>query len=418
MDMYPSSRTSFPSGPSEQPPQNTPRSNWWLRLTSWEAPPRGASLQDREKARRSQLASWLILGIGIVMVLLLPLGLGDFGTLVALLIAGAGLVVAAALNRSGSVATAGILIVVLLSGAVFGAVLNLPDGLSTDTLPAYDLLSVAVVVASSVLWRSAGFVVAGLDGAFVCLDFILQPHDTDLTADIATYDSPTVAALTLLLRPLALLVIIAVVSYLWVRSMEQAVQRADRAEELAALEHAIADQKRQLDIGIQQILATHIRVANGDFAARAPLSQENVLWQIAASLNNLLGRLQRSGQAEVRLARTEEELRQLEVAFREARAGRTPHWPALSGTAVDGIIQLIAPNTSRLGPSSTQSPSSGAGGPSRPANWPDPTSPRQPPTPQPHSNPLQQQQAGYGYGPRDPAADGSWLPPYGDEPVQ
>ncbi len=418
------SRASLPSGPSELPPGAGPRRNWWLRLTSWEAPHWGGSLPDRERARRSQLTSWLILGIGIVILLLLPLGLGDFGTLVALLIAGIGLMFAAALNRNGNVEVAGVLLVILISGAVFGAVLNVPGGLSTDTLPAYDLLSIAVVVASSVIWRSAGFIVAAFDGTFVCLDFIYQPHSTDLTADIATYDSPTVAALTLLLRPIALLVIIAVVSYLWVRSMEQAVQRADRAEELAALEHAIAEQKRQLDYGIQQILATHIRAANGDFTARAPLNQENVLWQIAASLNNLLGRLQRAGQAEARLGRTEEELRQLTAAFRDARAGRTPRWPAMSGTAVDGILQLLAPNSGR-GPAVPQSGPGGFSGPSVPGNWAAQNSSRQPPTPSPFSIPPQPPQSQQpwtqaGYGSREPAADGgeplnsSWLPPFDD----
>jgi len=421
VDMYPSSRSSMPSGPSDYPPpRRATRRNWWLRLTSWEAPQWGSTLQDRERARRSQLASWLILGIGIVIALLLPLGLGDFGTLVALLIAAAGLVFAAALNRNGNVGVAGVLLVVLISGAVFGAVLDVPGGLSTDTLPAYDLLSIAVVVASTVIWHSAGFIVAAFDGAFVCLDFFLQLHSTDLVADIASYGDTTVAALTLLLRPIALLVILAVVSYLWVRSMEQAVQRADRAEELAALEHAIADQKRQLDFGIQQILATHIRAANGDFTARAPLNQENVLWQIAFSLNNLLGRLQRAGQAEARLARTEDEIHRLEAAFREARSGRTPRWPAPSGTAVDGIVQMLAPNAGHL-PSTPQASTGGLSGPSVPGNWAAQNSSRQPPTPGPFANLPQPRQplpwTQTGYGPRESSGapqNDSWLPPNED----
>lgn len=409
MDKLPSWHRSQPSWPTVQTPRSAPTSNWWLRLTSWEDPQEGLVFQDREKTRRSQLTAWMILGVAIVIVILLPVGLDDTGILVSLLLAGAGLALAGALNHHGSVTAAGILLVVLISGAVFGAVLSLPYGLSTDTLPAFALLSIAVVVASSVIWRSAGFIVAGINGVLICLVFFLQPRDTDLAADIAGYDNDIIAALTLLLMPIALMVILALVSFLWVRSMEQAMQRADRAEDLVALQHTIADQKHELDIGIQEILATHIRAANGDFTARAPLNQENVLWQIAASLNNLLGRLQRAGQAEARLARTEEELHRLEIAFSEARAGRTPHWPGPSGTAVDTVVQMILSSPGRT----TAPPppaSGGTSGPSGPSNWPRPNSAPQQPTPPPQSNPIPQQPATpwtqTGFGPNDPTSGG------------
>src|SRR5690349_22119005 len=42
------------------------------------------------------------------------------------------------------------------------------------------------------------------------------------------------------------------------------------------------------------LFRSHVRAANGDYTARAPLGQDNLLWQIASSLNNLLSRLQRS----------------------------------------------------------------------------------------------------------------------------
>ena len=103
----------------------------------------------------------------------------------------------------------------------------------------------------------------------------------------------------------------------------------------------MADQKRQLDIGIQQILQTHVRAANGDYSARAPLGQDNILWQIASSLNNLLSRLQRSGQAEHQLRRTDEEIRRLAAAIDDAQAGRKPIWPAPTGTAADLILERI-----------------------------------------------------------------------------
>lgn len=74
--------------------------------------------------------------------------------------------------------------------------------------------------------------------------------------------------------------------------------------EIMSLERAIAQQKQELELGIQQLLQTHIQAANGDFQARAPLAQDHVLWQIAYSLNNLLSRMQRLSLAEAELNQT------------------------------------------------------------------------------------------------------------------
>jgi hypothetical protein len=275
----------------------------------------------------------------------------------------------AALNRAGLVSAAGVLLVLLICGGVIGSLTSDPRGLTLDALPGYDLLAVGVVVGATVLPRLATFGVVAFNVAVICVDYFLQPHAPDLVNEYAQFSSSTVAAAVLLARPIALQIIIAVVAYLWVRGTDQAIRRADRAEEIAALEHSIAEQKRQLDIGIQQILQTHIRAANGDFTARTPLGQDNVLWQIAASLNNLLSRLQRAGQAEHQLRRTEEELRRLAAAIDDAQAGRHPIWPAPAGTAADLVLERINRSASRPGgnlrePSSQPRDASGFGMPS------------------------------------------------------
>jgi hypothetical protein len=104
--------------------------------------------------------------------------------------------------------------------------------------------------------------------------------------------------------------IIASTLYLWARSTELALQRADRAEEIVGLEkrenerkQLELEQKSQLDTGIQQILQTLVDAANGDLSARTPLGQDHMLWQVSVALNNLIARLQS-------LSNTESELRQ------------------------------------------------------------------------------------------------------------
>ena len=371
------------------------RVNWWLRLTSsgWERPQ--VTIADREHARRSRLASWIILGCLVADALLGPIGGSDTGSLVAIVAVGLALVGACVLNRHGLVTLAAGLIVIVISVAVVGALVSEPGGLLVDALPAYDLLVVSVVVAASILPRSAAFWVAAINITIICLDFFLQERSAGLQADLLTYPSPTLGMLSLLGRPIALEIIVATVAFLWVRGTDDAIARADRAEELAELERLQLEQRRQLEMGVQQLLETHVRLANGDYTARAGLPQDNQLWQVGQSLNNLVGRIQKANQGEYQLRRTEDELRRLAQAIDEARNGRRPVWPAPSGTAADLIIERVIPRARQPLP---PAPSPQMGDPMRQASrrMPAPYPPQNGPTPLPGFPPFPT-------GPDDPA---------------
>jgi hypothetical protein len=385
--------------------------NWWLRAVSsgWQKPARTRA--ERELLRRSRLAGWVILGILVVTVLLIPGGLSAPATLTAIVIVDVGLAISVILNRRGLVTAAGSVLSLLISGAILYAVAS-TGNLSLIYLPAYDLFVLSVVVAASVISGGAAFGFAALNVSLIVLDFFVQAHAEDVKASIAQYG---VAAL--IDRPIALQIIVAVVAFLWVRGSDEAIRRADRAEELAALEHAVAEQRRQLEVGAQQLLETHVRVANGDFAARAPVVQDNMLWQVAASLNNLLARLQKSAQADHQLRRTEDELRRLAGAIDDAQAGRRPIWPAPTGTAADLIIERITGRSRQaqpaplMGPSPQLSPQNSRHFPAQPpfsqSPWPPqmppsaPSMPSQMPSQMPPSAPSTQGQmpAGAPFGP-------------------
>jgi len=140
-------------------------------------------------------------------------------------------------------------------------------------------------------------------------------------------------------------------------------------QEIITLQQAIAQQKQELESGIQLILETHVQVANGDFATRAPLTQDHLLWQVAYSLNNLLARLQRLSQAEAELQRTKVEYRrqmgsnqteaqQIKVelqqiyaetqhlveALREAKVREHPIWLPPSHTVLDPLCRELTGN--------------------------------------------------------------------------
>jgi hypothetical protein len=338
--------------------------NWWLRLTSsgWNQPQ--LTIQEREKARRSRLTAWIVLGLFIVDGVLVPTTFNDPTSLIGVVVAAVTLLIVAALNRAGFVTVAGSVLVVMIVAIVFGVVVGVsadpvihaPAGqLSLTLLPSYDLLAMAVLVAASILPRAATFIVAGANSVLIYVDFLLQPHAHDLQAYVILR-GPAVEVV----RPIALQIIIATVAYLWVRGTDEAIRRADRAEDLAAMEHQLAEQKRQLDLGIRGILDTHVRIANGDYGARAPLTQDNILFQIAASLNTLLNRLGRAAQAEYFMQRTTSEIARLRESLIAARAGRQPLWPAPSGTPVDSLIEVLAAPSMQRPPS--QLPPSGMPG--------------------------------------------------------
>jgi hypothetical protein len=394
------------------------RPNWWMRTFTWGWDRPRVTLDERERSRRSQLTSFIIAGLMVVAILLLALGINDPSSLFADLALIVGLLIALVLNRAGHVTAAGWLIVALVCGGVIGALVTQPTGLTVDALPGFDLLLIPLVVAAFVLPRSAVLWVGAINIAIITSIYLLMPRAVDMQQLIDFYDGETGAALALLSRPLALQIIVGIVAYLARRGIDAEIRRADRAEEIAALEHTLADQKRQLDIGIQQILQTHVRAANGDYTARAPLGQDNILWQIASSLNNLLSRLQRSGQAEHQLRRTDEEIRRLAAAIDDAQSGRKPIWPAPTGTPVDLILERIRGgrrSAPQQGASSSQPMSGFPGGPrsgwqeqmpsaQRPASaWPD----QMAPAPQP----MEPAQNGGWSGQQEPAQNGGWPAP-------
>lgn len=277
---------------------------WWYRFTAPPSPAPTASLAARELARRGRLTSLVLLGAVVigtfiaipVVILQNPLLAPGIGMLDLLFF------IALWFNRRGQVYVAGVIVLVSVSIGLPASIITAPTGLSSNSMPLYDMMVQAELFAISLLPAPTVFLIAGCNITFIVLDYQLQPHTADLDTMISR------AGPEVLARPILLHVLVAVVIYLWVRSAMQAIERADRAEVIAILEHdmaqqehAIAQQKRQLDHSVKEIVAVHTRVANGDINARVPLTHDNVLWEVAGSLNNLLSRFQRALQNEQKM---------------------------------------------------------------------------------------------------------------------
>lgn len=337
---------------------------WWYRISAPPPIPLTASLKEREAYRRGRLASLVLLALllligGIAFPAELPVGgltsavlLGFITCLV---------ILAIWLNSRGHVIAAGIIAVIAptLSLDIIITLLQPHGLLSIGSANLYDAVVQIELIAVSLLPARAVFFSAGYNIAFVLVDFKLQPHSHDLDQLIATSGPDAI------MRPIGLYLIVAFISYLWVRSATQAIARADRAETIALLERDLAkqanfivQQKRRLDASIEQIMNIHVRVANGDLNARVPLTNDNVLWQIAGSLNNLLSRLQhlhlvenkmqelqarlqRAHIIEHELARTKREAIKQGEMLLKAKYEQRPIHTAPTRTAIDPILATL-----------------------------------------------------------------------------
>ncbi len=368
----------------EQGKENKPMLEWWYTLT---APPDvapDAPFAAREQARRARLVSAVVMGFLISEVVLLLAGLHDssYAGLVDgqsgwPLLVGAFLLtlVAAALNRFRQAITAGV-ILTLVAELPLVTLIFFPSGNALDIhdLPIYYLLVISEVVAVTILPPISVFAVAIVNSLLIISDFIFQPHTAAIAALLAQSDD----TLTTLALPIGLQIIIALVAYLWTQNTLQALRRADRAEEIAALERREVESTRELEEGVRQLLDIHVQLSNGNFNVRAPAVRNQQLWHIGNSLNTLIARLSRLSQDSFTLQREREEAHRLAEAIHSARNGRYAIWPSPSGLPLDEVVAAVVPRQAPGALGATSAPNVSPPAPS-PYAAPSPYSPQNSP---------------------------------------
>ncbi len=315
--------------------------DWWYRFAAPSEPSSAAPFSQREAYRRGRLISLaLLLQLAIVILLLPTVGLFVNHALIPnLAIMVVLLSIALLFNRRGRVIPAGILAVVGLDLSLMLNLATYPT-LSSFLLPMLDLLALPELFAVSLLPPVAVFFDALAHISFIVASLtFLFPKSAELQALLHTS-----ALQDALARPIVIQLLVAVITYLWVRSALQSIERADRATSIAILEREMAEQgmqvtaeKQQLEESIRQILAVHTRVANGDYSVRVPLTRGNVLWEIGGSLNNLLNRLQRYRQGTLITEQTNLAINQFLQARSRAQNGYVP-WQQ-TNTPVDVLVQ-------------------------------------------------------------------------------
>lgn len=265
----------------------------------------------RERFQRKQIVNATLLVIVLFQLIQLPGALMmhtamDIGTvLLGLMLCG----VAALFNQVGKITIVSILLIAVIDLGCGLMLLTSPMGLDVSDFPVFDVLLVSELIAVSLLPASSVFPVAFSNILFIIAVIALMPHTMNLNMMLESN-----MAYNTLVQPVSLQIVVAVVSYVWVRSALRAIARADRAEEIARLQRREAEllsreveRTRQLNAGSDHLLDVLVRAANGDHTVRTNLMQNHPLWRVGNAINVLLSRTRRPDRAE-------EEARQLRIA--------------------------------------------------------------------------------------------------------
>ncbi|MBV9615028.1 MAG: hypothetical protein JO031_06215 [Ktedonobacteraceae bacterium] len=311
---------------------------WWYRFAAPPEPLTSANFSQREKIRRGRLAA-IAIPIFILFLLLVQLQILASHNLKALV--GIFLLLAACflllfLNRKGFIRSAGILALVVLYAGEAISLFIYPGRLTPSSIYILDFTIIPDLIVLAFFAANSLLLIFGLNVLEVWLVVVYAPHNFAITQILHR------APLEIFLHVYILQLFTALVLYIWARSTENVLARADWAEDIIAFERREKErreleleQKRQLDTGIQQILQTHIAVANGDLSARVPLHQGHALWQIAVALNNLISRLQSLSLREHELRQKmhkEDERATNRYHKYEGTQGRIPRLPKVDGT--------------------------------------------------------------------------------------
>src|SRR5258707_8426680 len=177
---------------------------WWYRPTSPPDAPAGVTFARRDRVRRGQLASALMLFL--LIVLCIASAIGFFGTNHTILAVTTTMLVAIVFsipfNRRGSVEIVGIVMALGLTGGMYTSMLAAPGGISPADKDILYLLFFSDLFVAAILPVYVVFLVAALNIAFSIYAFTFAPHTPALTLLLAHSGFSTIRSLLIHIPPI------------------------------------------------------------------------------------------------------------------------------------------------------------------------------------------------------------------------
>ena len=287
----------------------------WLRISGPKRERFNSSLEDQERLRRSQILSVLFLLVIVAACLIAPTAIpvpSYWIPVCSLLLLSLGSV---AFNRSALTTLSGIAFILAIDVTLTILMVTLPHGIRNSNIPDFDLFLLATLIGGIVLPRRLLPFLAVFHILLILSLFTFLPHDPLLTQEIQINQQGF--SYGELSDAFVLQVIGAALAWLSARSVDSALQRATRVEDLSKAHRRLDEymraqekQRERQEYGIQVIKEAHARFANGDYRARATL-QDNELTSLAFSFNLLAERLNRIAQTAQDYERQEQAFQQL-----------------------------------------------------------------------------------------------------------
>ena len=187
----------------------------------------------REQVHRKQVVNAILLVIALFQLIDLPGAvLMKSPTAIGTVVLGLFLCAIALLfNQMGKVTVVSILLIAVVDLGCGLMLLTTPMGLDVSDLPTFDVLIMSELIAVSLLPPISVFPVALSNIAFIAADLAFQPKTAELHVVLTSSMGFNAIA-----QPIGLQIVVAVVSFIWVRNALVALARADRAEEVAAMQ--------------------------------------------------------------------------------------------------------------------------------------------------------------------------------------
>jgi hypothetical protein len=249
-------------------------------------------------------------------------------------------------NRRGNLLIAGILMVSSIEVTMIVKILTIPGGISVFYLPQFDILIQPILIAVALLAPTSTFAVAAFNICFIIAALTVGPHAPDL---VKALHNPIQVG-DLFAVPIMAQILTAFFGWIIVRNLLEALKQADQAEQIAALEYSLAENRRQaeerslqLEEGVNAIVKTIRQVSGRESGARVELPHENELWPVGAQVNLFLDRYQKARGAESELEATRVAIFEFANEIYQAnQQQRSFHLPPRRNTLLDAVIMAFS----------------------------------------------------------------------------
>lgn len=317
----------------------------WLRFSGPQKSRFSPSLEDQERLRRSRILSALFPLILVAVLIAAPTAIAVTTYWIPLASLFAMGCLAFLLNRAAYINLCGLSVIAGIDSTLIILIVTLPTGIRNSNIPDFDLFLISTLIGGIVLPRRLIPFLALFHIVLIVALFALFPRDILLLEEIRVNQKGL--AYSEISDAWLLQIVGAFIAWLNAWSVDKALLRASKAEELEQARRILEEQMRRqiereerLAYGIALLKEAHARFSNGDYRARAHL-QNNELAALAFSFNLMAERLNRVAQVAQEYLRLEQAFQQL-LAIQNAviYQGTLPPLPP-TGTLIDRIYPWL-----------------------------------------------------------------------------